>query len=141
MEEMKIDRIVFAAVVAAAAFAWQGDNDSSRAHFLYVREFSPNSIRAGKWLVSKRGGSNPLWRGDGKELIYIAADRQLMAVEVTSNPVFQAGAAQPLFQLPAGFIAGDVAADGKRFLFALPAEQSGQTPFTVVLNWEAGLHK
>ena len=30
---MKIDRILFAAVVAAAAFAWQGDNDSWRAHF------------------------------------------------------------------------------------------------------------
>jgi hypothetical protein len=33
MEEMKIDRIVFAAVVAAAAFAWQSDSDSWRASF------------------------------------------------------------------------------------------------------------
>jgi hypothetical protein len=38
-----------------------------------------------------------------------------------------------LFPPPRGFVAWDVAADGKRFLFAV-AEQP-QAPFTVTLNW------
>jgi hypothetical protein len=33
-----------------------------------------------------------------------------------------------------------VSADGKRFLFAVPVAQT-QAPFTVVLNWQAGLKK
>jgi hypothetical protein len=28
-----------------------------------------------------------------------------------------------------------------RFLFLAPVEQTGQVPFTVVLNWQAGLKK
>ena len=35
----------------------------------------------------------------------------------------------------------DVTADGRRFLVAVPLEQSAQAPFTVVLNWQEGLKK
>jgi hypothetical protein len=35
----------------------------------------------------------------------------------------------------------DVAPDGKRFLFPVPAPGQDATPFTVVLNWQAGLKK
>src|SRR5262249_13786285 len=43
-------------------------NETGR-YEIYVREFSPGSIRVGaKWLVSKDGGTNPQWRTDGKEL-------------------------------------------------------------------------
>jgi hypothetical protein len=36
----------------------------------------------------------------------------------------------------------DVTADGKRFLAGVPlAQQTAQTPITVVLNWEAGLKR
>jgi hypothetical protein len=41
----------------------------------------------------------------------------------------------------AGFTDGNYTVDGKRFLFLAPAEQTGQAPFTVVLNWQAGLNK
>lgn len=34
----------------------------------------------------------------------------------------------------------ELAPEGKRFLFAAPAEQA-QAPFTVVLNWQAALKK
>jgi hypothetical protein len=43
-----------------------------------VREFS-SGIRSrtpgcrGKWLISKGGGTDPRWRGDGKELFYVAS--------------------------------------------------------------------
>jgi len=65
------------------------------------------------------------------------------AVEVTNNPVFQAVTPKLLFQAPPqpGVTVGDYTVDGKRFLFLAPVEQTGQAPFTVVLNWQAGLKK
>jgi len=65
----------------------------------------------------------------------------MMAVDVMAAPEFQAGTPKPLFQTPAGAIVGDVSADGKRFLLVSPAGPSASAPFTVVLNWSAGLIK
>jgi hypothetical protein len=66
-----------------------------------------------------------------------------MAVEVTTNPVFQTGTPKLLFQAPGQtyFTAGDYTVDGKRFLFLAPVQQTGQVPFTLQLNWQAGLNK
>ena len=36
---------------------------------------------------------------------------------------------------------GEPEGDGKRFLFAVPVEQTAPQPFTVVLNWQAELKK
>ncbi|MGE5175683.1 MAG: protein kinase domain-containing protein, partial [Hyphomicrobiales bacterium] len=47
----------------------------------------------GKWRISTSGGTEPLWRGDGKELYYLAPDRQIMAVTVTPG-------SPPHFSLP-----------------------------------------
>jgi hypothetical protein len=65
----------------------------------------------------------------------------MMAVDLTINQAFQAGTPTPLFQAPAGVIVGDVTADGKRFLLVTPVGPSAAAPFTVVLNWTAGLKK
>jgi Tol biopolymer transport system component len=125
-------------------------SDESGRMEVYVRPFSKESTGAsgtgGKWLISNGGGSNPRWRGDGRELYYTALDEKLTAVEVTTNPVFQAGVPKALFQAPVLFSSSafgrwDVTADGKRFLFGTPAAQSAQVPFTVLLNWEAALKK
>jgi Tol biopolymer transport system component len=127
-------------------------SDESGRNEIYVRTFSPDSTAAasdtgGKWLISTGGGSEPRWRGDGKELYYLAPDGKLMAVEITTNPVFRAGAPNALFQTPPqgafttlGY-SWVLTPDGKRFLFLAPVEQTGQAPFTVVLNWQAGLKK
>ena len=124
-------------------------NESGRDE-IYVRTFSPDSTAAasstgGKWLISTAGGNGPHWRGDGKELYYVAADAKLMAVEIATNPVFRAGAPKVLFQAPqmGGIFAAsqwDLTSDGKRFLFLSPAEQS-PAPFTAVLNWPSLLKK
>jgi hypothetical protein len=95
----------------------------------------------GKWLISKGGGTGPRWRGDGKELFYVASDGKLMSVDIRAKPVFEAGAPRPLFQLPLGFIGVEVTADGRRFLVAVPVAQSASVPFTVVLNWQTALKK
>jgi hypothetical protein len=39
--------------------------------------------------VSKDGGTWPHWSRDGKELFYVGPDGKVMAVEVTTNPIFQ----------------------------------------------------
>ena len=52
------------------------------------------------------------------------------------------GSSEQLFALPPNLGDWDVTADGKRFLVAVPpAQQTTQTPITVVLNWEAALKR
>jgi Tol biopolymer transport system component len=111
---------------------------------VYVRPFSPNatteSASGGKWMISK-GGGNPHWRSDGKELFYNDGGGAQMAVDITADKAFQAGTPRRLFPTPGFLTPPDSAADGKRFLFALPDGANTQTPITVVLNWQAGLKK
>jgi Tol biopolymer transport system component len=121
-------------------------SDQSGAMEVYVRAFSPDfsggsASTGGSVLVSRGGGTAPRWRGDGRELFYLAPDGKMMAVEVTAGPEFRGGTPAPLFQTPSGTIVGDVTADGKRFLLVTPVGPSAAAPFTVVLNWTAGLKK
>jgi len=97
---------------------------------------------AGKWMVSKDGGTSPLWRRDGKELFYLS-NGTAMAVDVSISGVFQAGVPKALFKVPAGVLWWDVSSDGKRFLMATPSAVGASAPpkFTVVLNWQAALKK
>ncbi len=121
-------------------------SDESGRDEIYVREFSSGSAQrswdaAGKWLISRGGGTDPRWRGDSKELFYVASDGKLMSVDISAKPVFEAGAPRPLFQLPPGFIGLEVTADGRRFLIGVPVARSASVPFTVVLNWQTTLKK
>jgi Tol biopolymer transport system component len=108
---------------------------------VYVQTFPPSG---GKWQISTAGGVEPRWRGDGKELFYLAGNK-LMAVEVKAGPAsFEAGIPKALFEAP---VTSEmrrnryvVTADGQRFLMLTPVgEQS--TPLIVVLNWTAGLKR
>ena len=93
-------------------------------------------------MVSKGGGFVPRWRGDGKQLFYVTLDGSVMAVDVTSDKTFQAGVPKRLFGAQAAITLGtDVTADGKQFLFVAQQGASTPAPFTVVLNWRAGLRK
>jgi Tol biopolymer transport system component len=105
---------------------------------------------AGKWTVSRAGGTQPRWRGDGKELFYVAPDGKLMAVEIKATvAAFDHGAPQALFELhseiqplstaSSGYV---VAPDGKRFLVVTAAGAAAQAPpLTVVVNWLAAVKK
>jgi Tol biopolymer transport system component len=124
-------------------------NESGRDE-IYVQSFdissaagAPSAVGTptGKWQVSKGGGISPLWRGDGKELFYLSPDGMATAVEVGSSGGFQAGVPKALFKVPSGVVYWDVAPDGKRFLMPAPSAAGVATPFTVVLNWQAGLKK
>jgi Tol biopolymer transport system component len=128
-------------------------NESGRDQ-IYVRPLDVSSATGttaangtpvtGKWMVSKDGGTNPLWRHDGKELFYLSsAGGAAMAVEVNTSGVFQAGVPKVLFNVPPGVLFWDVSADGKRFLMAAPsaASPAAQPKFTVTLNWQSALKK
>ena len=111
----------------------------------YVRPFTPEAPAGtgAKWMVSKGGGIRPIWRPDGEELFYLTPVGQVMAVDIDTSKGFQAGTPRRMFSVPgtttnAGW---DLSPDGKRFLFAAPPNTGRVIPFTVVLNWAAGLKK
>lgn len=111
---------------------------------MYVRafttDFSGGSASAGgSALASHGGGTAPRWRGDGRELFYLAPDGKMMTAEISAGPQFRTGVPVPLFQAPPGAIVGDASVDGRRFLLVTPTGHAATTPFTVVLNWTAGL--
>ncbi len=91
----------------------------------------------------------PRWGKNGKELYYRAPDGKVMAVEIKADTVFQSGIPKPLFQAPSNletFLAiplpnWDASTDGNRFLLMTSAAEGTPAPFTVVLNWQAGLKK
>jgi Tol biopolymer transport system component/tRNA A-37 threonylcarbamoyl transferase component Bud32 len=115
-------------------------SDESGRYEIYVRPFPAVEV-GGKWMVSHGGGSQPHWRGDGKELFYMGPDSSLMAVPVSaSGAAFQPGTPAALFKAPLSST-WDVTADGKRFLFPIPSGEATQTPFTVVQNWTSLLKR
>ncbi len=111
---------------------------------VYVRgfatDFSSGSASVGSTtLISRGGGTAPRWRRDGRELFYLAPNGKMMAVDVKGGPAFEVGPPTALFETPPGAVVGDVTPDGKRFLLVTPEGPSASAPFTVVLNWIAGL--
>ena len=84
--------------------------------------------------VSTAGGSQPRWRGDGKELYYIAPDGMLMAVPIEEGEAIAPGVPEALFPIRVRRIgrgrhwpAYDVTSDGQRFLVANLTEEAGRT--------------
>jgi Tol biopolymer transport system component len=115
-------------------------NESGSAE-VYVRRFP---AAGGKWQISTRGGAQPRWRRDGKELFYLAPDGKLMAVAVKAGPGgFDTSPPRELFNtgIVASFLDRRnqyvVTRDGQRFLVNISAEDEGSAPITVVMNWDA----
>jgi serine/threonine protein kinase/Tol biopolymer transport system component len=102
---------------------------------------------AGKWQVS-RGGAEPRWRRDGKELFYLSADGKMMAVPVKIGASFEAGQPVELFQThirqpisAQDVFSYDVAADGQKFLINTKVDTTNSAPLSVILNWSSELEK
>jgi len=111
-----------------------GSDESGRWE-VYVRRFP---VSEEKWQVSARGGSNPDWRGDGKEIYYVALDGTLVAVPVSAGKSLSVGAPESLFQTrlrnpisPRQFAARS---DGERFLLIYPTQDPSASPMQVLLN-------
>ena len=124
--------------------AYQSDESGSAE--VYVRPF-PN-VGKGKWQVSEKGGSRPVWAHNRRELFYVAPDNRLMAVGVQVDEArFLAGRPEPLLRVPPDQHGGAVrhhyavSNDGQRFLLAPLAPESVSPTITVVLDWQAELEK
>jgi hypothetical protein len=96
---------------------------------------------AGKWQISRGGGTEPRWRGDGKEIFYLGPTGVLTAVPVSTEGTFSTGAPTPLFQFhgrapisSTDVFSYDVTRDGKRFLVNRYVKPERITPLTVVLH-------
>jgi Tol biopolymer transport system component len=123
-------------------------SDESGATEIHVQPFPPGAGGGGNVMVSIGGGYQPRWRRkDGKELFYFTGDGKLMVVDVAPGSILKMSVPRVLFSPPiwAGGSAmevhrWDVTADGQRFLIPT-LTQGTAAPFTVVLNWQAGLKK
>jgi Tol biopolymer transport system component len=110
---------------------------------VYVERFPTTGER---WQVTP-AGSQPQWKGDGKELYYLGRDGTLLAVAVdASGSAFRAGEPRALFRTRLSYSeltrnSYVVTADGQRFLFVNPVTARGPSPFTLVLDWAADLGK
>jgi Tol biopolymer transport system component len=103
---------------------------------IYVTTF-PGA--AGKWQVSRGGGTEPRWRGDGKEIYYIGPTETLMAVPVETGGTFSSGAPAPQFQIrgrapisSTDLYTYDVTKDGKRFIVNQYLKPDHVAPLTIV---------
>jgi len=113
--------------------------DETGASEVYVQSFP---TPGGKWKVSVDGGSRPVWSRDGKELFYIGTERKLMVASVKAGSRFATLTPRPLFATRLGSARlFDVSPDGQRFLLINPVEESATPPMTVVVNWNAGIHR
>jgi Tol biopolymer transport system component len=109
-------------------------NESGRVE-VYVASFPEFSQRR---QISNAGGSQALWRRDGKELFYLQLDGKLMSVKLADSPGLNPGVPKVLFQTSLTpnplWNQYSVTADGQRFLFLEPLEAD---QINVVMNWLA----
>jgi eukaryotic-like serine/threonine-protein kinase len=95
----------------------------------------------GKWQISRGGGTEPRWRGDGKEIYYIGGKATLTAVPVNTEGGFSTGSPTPLFQTQfrtpvssTDLFGYDVAKDGQRFLVNRYTKPPQVASLHIILN-------
>jgi serine/threonine protein kinase/Tol biopolymer transport system component len=105
---------------------------------IYVTTFP---AAAGKWQVSRGGGTEPRWRGDGREIFYIGPGSTLTAVPVNTAETFSSGNPAPLFRTQfranvssTDLYSYDVTKDGQRFLVNRYAKPPQVAPLHIILN-------
>jgi serine/threonine-protein kinase len=116
-------------------------NESGR-NEVYVQPFpGPGAKRQ----ISTEGGTSPVWARNGRELFY-RHDDKMMAVVISLQPEFTAGAPRLLFAgkyeepgLPDEPRNYDVTPDGQRFVMIKMSEPSAPSQLNIVVGWFAEL--
>jgi Tol biopolymer transport system component len=110
-------------------------DESGRAE-VYVSPFPSAVVRS---RVSSGGAQMARWNPNGREIVFLSADRRLVSVPVQTAPTLELGEPTTLFALPHDIEWGDfeIAPDGKRFLVTVPEALAGEQPYTVIVNWPA----
>jgi Tol biopolymer transport system component len=119
------------------------DSNQSGRYEVYIQPFGRPGGKTTP--LSAGGGMFPRWRGDGKELFYVAPDGTMMSVAIReTNGDVQPSSPVRLFKekitgggapLLGGTYQYSVARDGKRFLVNVTTDEATVSPITVVLNW------
>jgi Tol biopolymer transport system component len=120
-------------------------SDESGIFDVYLQSFPTPGA---KQIVSIRGGAEPVWRKDGRELYYMAADRTLMAVDVEdSGSTLRVARPRALFRAP---VSGPLnvyrshyaaTADGQRFVLDAVDAPSARESISVMANWTGLLQR
>jgi hypothetical protein len=113
-------------------------SDESGQGEIYDRSY-PDLER--KWQISTRGGVESAWSAEGRELFYRDEDGRMMVVPITTEPEFQPGRPELLFERdytpsPGFGRSWDVAPDGQSFVMVeqvLPKDIDAE--LQVVVNW------
>jgi Tol biopolymer transport system component len=108
---------------------------------VYVRPFP--DVEAGRWLVSRGGGSMPMWAHNGRELFYVSPDSEMMVATVETEDGLRVRERRVLFGLPPGFSLSplstpyDVSPDDQRFIMVrtLSSGSVERAPLILVENW------
>ncbi len=116
-------------------------SDESGRFEIYVRPFP--DTRTAKRQVSSAGGAEPHWSRDGRELFYISARNELVAVPVGPGLVFSAGVPKVLYSVEqyvgpnSGRVEYDVSPDGTRFVMtrSVVANRSNTDELILVENF------
>jgi Tol biopolymer transport system component len=114
-------------------------SDESGRWEVYLQSFPMPGV---KRAVSVGGGAQPQWRGDGRELFYLAPDRRIMVVNVDLSEGAEFTRPRALFQVgvpgsPVDILSQyAVSPDGQRFLVN-STDESGRAPITTIVNWQA----
>jgi Tol biopolymer transport system component len=113
-------------------------SDESGREEVFVQPFP---VTGAKWQVSAAGGFEASWRGDGREVFYVAPDFRLMSVAVSRSPAgLTFGPPRALFRIPhksnPGFGGRDyaVSRDGQRFLVIERPSEAASSPIAVVVG-------
>ena len=93
-----------------------GRNEVYLAAFQFDRTTGRTSAKEGVPLT-RAGGIAPRWRGDGRELFYLANDGWLMSVNVDATAAQPSTPAERLFAVTPVGTEWSVTRDGRRFLF------------------------
>jgi len=113
-------------------------SDESGMSEVYVRPF-PDAAQA-KWQISLRGGGEPVWGHNGRELFYRGPSGEMIAAEYTTRPSFAVLRQTTLFaggqfQTEMSHRAYDVSPDDRRFLMVRDRAGGERANLVLVDNW------
>ncbi len=92
----------------------------------------------GKWQLSKNGADWLIgWNGTGDELYFLDSEGDVAAVKVDLGAQVVVDLPEKLFRRQADMTWANMA-DGERFIFGVADGTSGDSPITLILNWEHG---
>ena len=98
----------------------------------------PDPLKGRRHQISSKGGADPRWSRNGRDLFYIDSVQMLIAVSVSTDGPFKVQQTTELFTVPSRQY--DVAPRGDRFLFNVSSSAiANPPPINLVLNWTTGL--